>query len=169
MSQHLDGLKVGQQVSLSGPWGAHEYLGKGVLKSGSRRVTVSHFGMMAGGSGVTPMIQVLMAILNDPEDKTEVSLLFANQTEDDILLRDMLEGLQKAHPSQFHLWYTVDRPPQKWGYSSGFITAEMIQEHLPAPGPDTAILMCGPPPMIEFACKKNLDTLGYNKQSMFAW
>jgi len=45
----------------------------------------------------------------------------------------------------------------------GFVTAEMIKKVLPAPGPETVILGCGPPPMMKFACKANLDQLGYDK------
>ena len=48
----------------------------------------------------------------------------------------MLEGLQAQHPERLHLWYTLDRPPADWGYSSGFISAEMIAAHLPPPGND---------------------------------
>ena len=28
--------------------------------------------------------------------------------------------------------------------------------------------MCGPPPMIKFACKQNLDALGYDKKRQLA-
>ena len=35
--------------------------------------------MIAGGSGITPMLQVLNAILKDPNDQTQCFLLFANQ------------------------------------------------------------------------------------------
>lgn len=125
--------------------------------------------MMAGGTGITPMLQVIAAIMKDPSDNTEVSLLYANQTEDDILVRDMLEDLQKKHPKQFKLWYTVDRPPANWAYSSGFITADMIAEHLPGPKEETLILMCGPPPMVKFACQQNLDKLGYPKEMQIAF
>ena len=41
---------------------------------------------------------MLTAIVSDPSDKTEVWLLYANQTEPDILCRDMLESLAKQHP-----------------------------------------------------------------------
>ena len=75
----------------------------------------------------------------------------------------MLEGLQAQHPERLHLWYTLDRPPAGWGYSSGFITAEMIAAHLPPPGDETLVLMCGPPPMIKNACLPNLAKLGYSK------
>jgi cytochrome-b5 reductase len=42
----------------------------------------------------------------------------------------------------------------------------MIKAHLPPPGPDTLVLMCGPPPMIKFACIANLEKLGYTKEMM---
>ena len=57
----------------------------------------------------------------------------------------------------------MDRPPPGWKYSAGFIDAEMINAHLPSPGEGTVVLMCGPPPMIKFACKPNLEKLGYKK------
>ena len=45
----------------------------------------------------------------------------------------------------------------------------MIKEHLPEPSADTLILMCGPPPMIKFACLPNLDKLGYTEDMYFAY
>lgn len=56
-----------------------------------------------------------------------------------------------------------------WTYSSGFVNDEMIKEHLPPPSDETLILMCGPPPMINFACLPNLDKLGYPPQCRFAY
>jgi len=49
------------------------------------------------------------------------------------------------------------------------VTAEMIQDHLPGPGNDSVILMCGPPPMIQFACNPSLDKLGYPPKQRFAF
>lgn len=71
--------------------------------------------------------------------------------EDDILVRPELEALAKAHPSRFQLHYTVDRAPDGWKYSTGFISKEMIEEYLfsPKAGTMTQIFMCGPPPMIK--------------------
>ena len=45
----------------------------------------------------------------------------------------------------------------------------MIKEHLPPPGPDTQILMCGPPPMIKYACLPNLQKLGYTEDMYVAF
>lgn len=170
MSQYMASLRVGDSMTISGPWGMNEYKGHGLFKIGTKEKQVSHVGMMSGGTGITPMLQVIAAILRDPTDKTKVSLLYANQAEGDILVRDSLEALQAQHSDRFvSLWYTLDRPPAGWKYSTGFITDEMIKAHLPAPGPSTIVLMCGPPPMVKFACQQNLDKLGYAKDMQVAF
>jgi len=106
--------------------------------------------------------------LKDPNESTEFSILFANQTEDDILLRDELDSMAKQYPN-VKVWYTVDRPTDGWKYSSGFVTKEMIQGHLPAAGKDTQIFMCGPPPMIKFAVLPALEALGFTADMHFSF
>jgi len=56
-----------------------------------------------------------------------------------------------------------------WKYSVGFISSDMISEHLYHPAQDTLVLMCGPPPMINFACIPNLDKLGYDAKLRFSY
>ena len=56
-----------------------------------------------------------------------------------------------------------------WAYSSGFVNDTMIQEHLFEPSDDNLVLMCGPPPMINFACQPSLDKLGYGQEMRFAY
>lgn len=62
------------------------------------------------------MLQLAREILKHPEDTTKIALLFANQTENDILLRNELDSLTKDHPTQFKVWYTVDTPPAEGKY-----------------------------------------------------
>lgn len=40
--------------------------------------------MIAGGTGLTPMYQIIRSSLQDPKDKTELALIYANVEEDDI-------------------------------------------------------------------------------------
>ena len=56
-----------------------------------------------------------------------------------------------------------------WAYSSGFISSDMIKDHLFPPSDDDLVVMCGPPPMINFACIPNLDKLEYNPEMRFAY
>ena len=89
--------------------------------------------------------------------------------ENDILVREELEDLTKQFPDRFHLHFTLDRAPASgWKYSEGFVTKEMIEKHglfdkSPA---GTQVFMCGPPPMIKFACQPNLEQLGFGESQM---
>ena len=56
-----------------------------------------------------------------------------------------------------------------WQYSSGFVDADMIKDHLFEPSDDNLVLLCGPPPMINFACIPNLDKIGYGTEMRFAY
>ena len=42
---------------------------------------------MAGGSGITPIFQTLAEIARMKDEKIELILIFANKTEEDIVLR----------------------------------------------------------------------------------
>jgi len=176
MSQHLDSLKVGDEIDMRGPKGHMDYKGMGsftvkLMRKPLETRKAKQFGMIAGGTGITPMLQVIHAIIRNPDDTCSISLLYANQTEDDILVREELESLAKEYPDRFKLHYTLDNPPKDWKYSQGFIDKKMILAHLPGPSPDksTQILMCGPPPMIKFACLPNLKEIGFVESEMFTF
>lgn len=173
MSQHLDGLKIGESILMRGPRGELDYRGEGKFsivrgvgkKAETKQYRMTRIGMIAGGTGITPMLQVIRAIMKNPADKTEVWLIFGNQTEEDILLRKELEALPKE---RFHLWLMLDRPPSGWAQGSGYITEETLRQHLPVPDANTMVFNCGPPGMIKSAADK-LVTLGYTEGQFFSF
>ncbi|XP_008570685.1 PREDICTED: NADH-cytochrome b5 reductase 2 isoform X1 [Galeopterus variegatus] len=180
MTQYLENMKIGDTILFRGPIGRLFYHGPVFVFPGNlgvrpdktsepKKKLVDHLGMIAGGTGITPMLQLIRHITKDPSDRTKMSLIFANQTEEDILLRKELEETARTHPDQFILWYTLDRPPVGWKYSSGYVTADMIKEHLPPPGKSTLILVCGPPPLIQSAACPNLEKLGYTNDMIFIY
>ncbi|CAG8518139.1 9827_t:CDS:2 [Funneliformis mosseae] len=144
-------LVVGQKVSVKGPKGQFKYT-PGLVRA---------FGMIAGGTGITPMLQIIRAITKNPNDKTIVSLIFANQTEKDILLKEDLDDLAAKHDN-FTVFYTLDRPQPGWTGGSGFVTPEIIKKVCPPPADDVKILLCGPNPMVS-AMAKHCESLGYKK------
>jgi cytochrome-b5 reductase len=122
--------------------------------------------MIAGGTGITPMYQVAAAILKDPKDRTQLSLLFGNLTADDILIKQELDDLVAAHPGRFRVYYVLNTPPTNWSGGEGFISKAMIQQHLPAPAADVMVLSCGPKPMVD-AMKGYFDELGHAEENQF--
>jgi cytochrome-b5 reductase len=126
---------------------------------------VRRFGMIAGGTGITPMLQIIRAIVRGRAsgDKTQIDLVFANVNREDILLKEDLDALADEDPL-FKIYYVLNNPPEGWAGGVGFVTAEMIRENLPAPADDIKILVCGPPPMVS-AMKKACDGLGYKPGS----
>eukprot|EP00211_Chloroparvula_japonica_P007616 CAMPEP_0119121702 /NCGR_PEP_ID=MMETSP1310-20130426/2210_1 /TAXON_ID=464262 /ORGANISM="Genus nov. species nov., Strain RCC2339" /LENGTH=331 /DNA_ID=CAMNT_0007111279 /DNA_START=34 /DNA_END=1029 /DNA_ORIENTATION=- len=170
MSQYLDSLHVGDKVKCQGPYGLIEYHGGGVFsQSRKKKAPMRKVSMIAGGTGITPMLQVITAILKEADSAVNMSLLFANQTKEDILLHEKLQELQQTYPDRLSVWYTLDRPPQDWEYSTGFINADMIRDHIAAPGPDSVVLLCGPPPMIKYACEPNLLEVGHKKENILTF
>ncbi|XP_073150129.1 NADH--cytochrome b5 reductase 1 [Henckelia pumila] len=156
MSHHFREMHEGDYLSVKGPKGRFNY------KPGQVRA----FGMLAGGSGITPMFQVTRAILENPGDKTKVHLIYANVTVDDILLKDELDSLAKNYPNRFKVYYVLNQPPEEWNDGVGFVSKEMIQAHCPAPASDIQILRCGPPPMNK-AMAGHLEALGYTSEMLF--
>lgn len=138
VSSHMFGLKVGDMVEVKGPFPKFEY--KANVKK--------EIGMIAGGTGITPMLQVLQELLFNPEDKTKVTLLFANQTPADIMLKSEIDKLAAEHDN-FEVIYLVDKQPaEPWTGKTGYVSASLIETHLPKPSDDNVIFICGPPGMV---------------------
>ncbi|EFJ48792.1 NADH-cytochrome b5 reductase [Volvox carteri f. nagariensis] len=157
MSQVIAKMRVGDTMLMKGPKGRFIYAPN----------MVKNFGMLAGGTGITPMFQVLNAVLKDPKDRTRITLLYGNLTEDDILLRKELDQLVAMHGDRLSVFHVLNNPPASgWQGGSGFITKEMIAERLPAPGPGHMVLRCGPTPMCN-AMKQHLDELGFGEEAQF--
>lgn len=87
MSQLLDSLDIGDTIDIKGPVGEIVYLEPGQFLIRGKPRNASKLAMLAGGTGITPMYQVIKAVLSDPADKSVCSLIYANQTEEDILLK----------------------------------------------------------------------------------
>ena len=104
--------------------------------------------MIAGGTGITPMLQIVRAALKNPQDRTKLSLIYANVNYEDILLKKELDLLAQNHPDRFSVYYVLNNPPEGWAGGVGFVSKEQIQQHMPSTSDDIKVLMCGPPPMM---------------------
>lgn len=175
MSQYLMNIPITHYVDIRGPAGLLNYKGQGIFdikpdnRSPPTKIKAKYVSMICGGSGITPMFQLLSAIVSNKNDETRLALLFANNTEKDIILYDELEAIRSKHPNQLRLWFTVSTAPENWRYSVGYLTEQMIAEHIFPPGDDSLVLLCGPVPMLEFACYPILAKLNYQRERIFTY
>merc|ERR1712241_1452083 len=110
MTQRLNKLEINEYIESVGPLGRINYNEPSNLKiterGESKNLKVTKIGMLAGGTGITPMYQVMQFIHRNREsdktqislifatesrDKTQISLIFANKTEKDILMEKELK------------------------------------------------------------------------------
>ena len=153
VSKYLHDQRIGDSVLMSGPnTGGHWVDGM------AKRV-----GFVAGGTGITPMISIIRWILTKHID-AELFLIFANKTEADIIFRQEWERDLRDYPN-FHCHHILEQPPAGWREGTGRVTPDVLHRHLPPPGPDTCVFLCGPPPMVD-ALETTLKELGYPEQAV---
>mmetsp|Transcript_2004 Transcript_2004/g.3116 ORF Transcript_2004/g.3116 Transcript_2004/m.3116 type:complete len:295 (-) Transcript_2004:29-913(-) len=139
MGNHLFDMKPGETIEVKGP----------LLKIKYEANKWKHIGMIAGGTGITPIYQVLRHIAANPADQTKVSVIFSVTAEEDILLANELTELSKKNPNMY-IYYTLTNPKKGWMGGVGRVNKDMIQSIMPAPGAkDTKTFVCGPPGMME--------------------
>ncbi|KAL4430845.1 hypothetical protein ABPG75_006101 [Micractinium tetrahymenae] len=131
MSQHMDRLQIGDTIDVRGPFGEFTYLGGGRFTHQGREGRCRRINLLGGGTGITPLYQVMRAVMEDEADSTQLCLLFANKTEADILLRQRLQEASERYQHKLRVWYTLDKSPgDSWHYSVGIISKDMVQEHM---------------------------------------
>jgi len=164
MSAVLDKLQVGDTVEISGPYGLFQYHNRGIISYKRCKGKFNRIGLLAGGSGITPMLQLIRAVLHDPFDTTQLSLLYANHCEEDIFVCELLDHFAALHPSRFRVHYTVSNATSRnWPFSRGRVSERLLRKWMPPNEAGALILMCGPPGFVEAACRANLKRMGYSR------
>jgi len=171
MGTYFQNMKTGDKISIKGPTGQILYEGNGCFSIHDQTICCEQLSLIAGGSGITPIIQLIRAIIAHNEVKPKIKLLYSNKTEEDILLRHELDTLAEKYPDRFQVWYTVTRVDPKemghWKYSIGRISTELMIRYLYPPTISSAVFVCGPSGMIQSACFPGLISLGYDYGNMF--
>jgi len=174
LTSKLQQLQTDQYIDVKGPLGLIHYSQPGELKvkTGADRhrlLSAKKIGMLAGGSGITPVFQILNHIQgNKASDGTQVSLIFSNKSDRDILLREELEEMSKNNEN-IKIYFTLTeagkddneqdiKGPQNM--MRGYIDQAKIEKYIYPPSDDVVVMFCGP---IAFnkAMKKALNVIGY--------
>merc|ERR1719188_2132180 len=147
MTQHLRSLAVGATMQ---------------FKHTSANVKIQypfgkqHVTMLAGGSGITPMVQALHAILGTPEDNTKVSMILCNKTQDDIICEGLLETWMELYPERLRVLHWISRGDDK-SVEQGHIDRGTIETHCAPASNDVLVMICGPPSMYDALCGPRED------------
>lgn len=139
--------------------------------------------MLVGGTGITPMIQALHAILGTASNATspqKVQMLYGSKTTSDILGKEMIDQWAETYSDRFSVTHILSEEPAEsdWQGARGFIDQNSLEEVLPKPtaGTDVMIFVCGPPPLYDALCGPREDkekitgllgTMGYQANQIY--
>lgn len=129
--------------------------------------------LIAGGAGITPIYQLIQGILNNPNDKTKINLVFGVNTEQDLLLREELENYKQRFPDRFNYVYTVSHPTQEdSALPKGYINEELLRNVMEGSAENSHIFVCGPPGMEDSLVGSRkaegiLGRLGFRKDQIY--
>jgi nitrate reductase (NAD(P)H) len=143
MSQAIDALPIGHFIEMKGPIGKFEYCGHGKCTVNGKPRQVKDFVMICGGSGITPIYQVFRAIMQNPEDKTQCTVLDGNRLFEDILCKEELDALSNGNNHKCKVLHTLTKANDDWKGLRGRITGKLVKEHC-VKSKDTLVLLCGP-------------------------
>ncbi|KAK9905928.1 hypothetical protein WJX75_009119 [Coccomyxa subellipsoidea] len=137
MAKALSSMRKGDKIEIKGPFGSFKYQ-PGRYKA---------IGLLAGGMGVTPMINLSHVILKNPNDKVKLRLMFAANSVDDLVLKQHLDSLAAGYYGKFKSFYVVNEAPEEGHHLSlGLLDKEMVAKYLNTPpSDDVLIVLCGPP------------------------
>jgi len=151
MSNHMSTLAIGESVEFKHAGG----MVKSLYPFGGKK----HITMIAGGSGITPMIQALHAVLGTRDDTTKVVLLFGNKIQRDILAERLLEEWVAQSGGRLKVVHILSQAKDdpSWKGLKGHVDGDVLKEHAAPPGEDTLVMVCGPPAMHKALCGTKED------------
>lgn len=130
---HIFGLKPNDTVSFKGPIQKFKWVPN----------TYDNVTLIGGGSGITPLFQIVQKVANNPEDNTKVHLIYGSKSPEDILLKKELDAFVAQNPDKIKVDYFVDKADKFDGHV-GFINKDYLASTVPKPSEKTHAFICGP-------------------------
>jgi Na+-transporting NADH:ubiquinone oxidoreductase subunit F len=157
MSSFIFGLKAGDKVTISGPFG--EFFAK---------ETDNEMVFIGGGAGMAPMRSHIFDQLKRLNSKRKMSFWYGARSKREMFYEDDYNGLAADNPNfEWHVALSDPQPEDNWEGLTGFIHNVLFEEYLKeheAPE-DCEYYMCGPP-MMNAAVIGMLKDLGVEDENI---
>jgi Na+-transporting NADH:ubiquinone oxidoreductase subunit F len=157
MSSYIFGLKPGDEVVISGPYG--EFFAK---------ETKAEMCFVGGGAGMAPMRSHIFDQFKRLATDRKVTFWYGARSLREAFYQEDFDSIAAEYPNfKWYLALSEPLPQDNWTGLKGFIHQVLLDEYLkkhPAPE-DIEYYLCGPPMMLS-ACMKMLDDLGVERENI---
>ncbi len=157
MSSYIFGLKPGDKVTISGPFG--EFFA---------RETTNEMMFIGGGAGMAPMRSHIFDQFRRLKTDRKVTFWYGARSLREAFYIEDFDSIQRDFPNfKWHLALSEPLPEDNWTGHTGFIHQVVLEQYLkdhPAPE-DIEYYLCGPPAMLA-ACMKMLTDLGVERENI---
>jgi len=157
VSSYIFGLKPGDEVTISGPFG--EFFA---------RETGAEMLFIGGGAGMAPMRSHIFDQFRRLKTTRSVTFWYGARSLREAFYVEDFDAIQREHPNfRWHLALSDPLPDDNWTGPTGFIHQIALDQYLathPAPE-DIEYYLCGPPQMLD-ACMNMLDALGVRRENI---
>lgn len=157
MSSYIFGLKPGDKVTISGPYG--EFFIKD---------TEAEMVYIGGGAGMAPLRSHIFELFKRAKTGRKVTYWYGGRSMRELFYVEEFREIERQFPNfKFNIALSEPMPEDNWTGYRGFIHQVLYDEYLskhPAPE-DIEYYFCGPP-MMNAAVIKLLDQLGVEPENI---
>jgi ring-1,2-phenylacetyl-CoA epoxidase subunit PaaE len=115
----VDGLAAGEELEVGTPAGSFT----------PERVAGAHLGMVAAGSGITPLLSIAASVLRaDPASR--VTLVYGNRRASTVMFTEELADLKDAFAPRLQLVHVLSREPTEVDLCSGRLDEDRLRSIL---------------------------------------
>ena len=158
-SSYVFGLKPGDRVSVSGPYGDFFVKDTDCEKC-----------FMGGGAGIAPLRSHVLDQLEGAKTTRKVSLWYGARTRKDICYHDTFTQMEKTYDNfSYHVCLSQPDPEEGcWEGLCGYVQNNLAKEYLVQHDDPSEIefYLCGPPEMVD-SIVETLDSFGVDEDMIF--